>query len=152
MEQHAIRLYGLEGLALIIEFPSGVHYTNQAGGVFCQQPRTEGVLVPLGSECHLEEKFDMFFAEKPIHLNLDDADALDEILHTPEEPYVETPTFFLEVDRNRLDDSMEAWLYVTITACPDKMGVPPFEWTADERYPVFGFGRSSAVLTWPNSD
>lgn len=34
-------------LALIVNHPSGVVYTNQAGGVCCTHPELEGVLIPL---------------------------------------------------------------------------------------------------------
>lgn len=136
MTRPVISLYGLEGLGLIVPYPSGVLYTNQTGGA-----------------------------------------TLDAILHTPEEPFVVTPAFFLELDRARLADSMEAWLYVTITACPDEhmiayaghsdgtfsmvqtlSGQP---WSPADQpeltqyvglYPITGFGRRSAILTWPNSD
>ena len=51
MGRPVIQLRDLEGLALVVEYPSGVLYTNQAGGVFCNQPIVEGVLAPLGNEC-----------------------------------------------------------------------------------------------------
>lgn len=177
MGQPVISLYGLGGLALIIECPSGVLYTNQTGGVFCMQPKTEGVLVPLGDESHVEESLAAFFAKTNRRLRPDDADALDIILRTPTEPFVVTPTFFLKVDRSRFDDSMEAWLYVTIIACPDEHMVAFAQdregrlshittlsgraWSPDDQpelgphatlYPVSGFSVRSAVLTWPNSD
>jgi hypothetical protein len=175
--QPVIKLYDLEGLALIVEWPSGVIYTNQAGGTFCMQPTAEGVLVPLGSECSVEDKLAALLADKPIRLRSEDADALDVILRTPEEPYVVTPTFFLEVDRSRLEESMEAWLYVTIIACPDEhmrtyasdgkgrlIGVTTLSgrrWHPDDQqelgsratlYSISGFAGRRAVLTWPNSD
>jgi hypothetical protein len=177
MGQPVISLYGLEGLALIVECPSGVLYTNQAGGVVCMQPTTEGVLIPLGSECRLDEKLHAFFAMQTTRLQAAHAAALDIILRTPEEPYVVTPAFFLEVDRSRLDESMEAWLYVTILSCPDEhmtgfasdregnlssvQTLSGRAWSPDDQpelgphaslYPLSGFEWRSAVLTWPNSD
>jgi len=177
MSQPVISLYGLEGLALIVSFPSGVLYTNQTGGVCCCQPMLEGMLVPLESACDVEPKLAAFFAEHGGNLCDADADALDVILRTPEASYVVTPTFFLEVDRARLRDSMEAWLHVTVMACPDEhlvatitspaeghFGMRPLSgrtWSPADQpelgehaslYPFSGFGRTSAVLTWPNSD
>ena len=38
-------LYDSMGLGLIIEFSSGVEYTNQAGGYSCMQPRQEGIYI-----------------------------------------------------------------------------------------------------------
>ena len=157
-----IRLYELEGPGLIVECASGVLYTNQAGGNYCMQPETEGVLVPLGNACKIEDKLYAFFTgpDAPtLRLEPSHADALDMILRTPEAPYAMTPTFFLEVDRARLAESMEAWLYVTITACPEPYAFR--EWNRNEQpelpqhpmhYPFAGFGRRSAVLTWANSD
>ena len=178
MGQPVIQLSSLGGLGLIIEYASGVLYTNQAGGHACCQPTAEGVLVPLGEECNIEKKLVEFFARagrlQPSH-----ADALDIILHTQEEPFVVTPTFFLEVDRARLDDSMEAWLYVTILSCPDEHMIAYVGGDHEGRYsdvvtlsgrawnpadqpelgrhgmlcPFSGFGRRRpAVLTWQNSD
>jgi hypothetical protein len=66
----------LEGLALIVECPAGV--------------------------LHVREKLEAFCANRPIQLRSADADALDVILQAPEKPFVVTPTFFLEVDRRRL--------------------------------------------------
>jgi hypothetical protein len=180
MGQPVIQLSDLEELALIVECDSGVIYTNQAGGTFCMQPKAEGALVPLGNDCHIEDRLHAFFANPDvpaIGLQPAHADALDLILRTPEEPFVVTPTFFLEVDRSRLDDSMEAWLYVTIVACPDEhliaytqyrdgtisrtATLSGREWSPDDQpelgphatlYPFSGFGRRPAVLTWANSD
>lgn len=176
MGQPVISLHDLVGLAVVADWPSGVIYTNQAGGVFCLQPKTEGVLVPLGDDDRLEGKLDAFFANRPIRLKPADADALDAMLRSAENP-LSTRTFFLEVDRGKLEESMEAWLYVTIVACPDEHMTaygqdrdgklsnistlsgrawspedqPELEQHADQ-YPLTGFGRRSAVLTWPNSD
>jgi hypothetical protein len=54
---------------------------------------------------------------------------------------------------------MEAWLYVTITECPEPYAF--LDWNRNAQpelprhptdYPFAGFGRRSAVLTWANSD
>jgi hypothetical protein len=162
MVRPVIRLYQLEELALIIECPSGVLYTNQAGGNFCMQPETEGVLVPLGHSCSIEEKLFAYFTNDVgtvIRLEPKHADALDVILRTPEGTYVKTPTFNLEVDRSRLEESMEAWIYVTITTCPDVSSFQEWNRNAQPELPVHptmytfaGFGRGTGVLTWANSD
>lgn len=169
MPRRIIRLYDLEELALIIEHPTGVFYTNQAGGVACVQPEIEGVLVPIGNACNVEDKLEAFFANAT-RLQPSDADTLDTILRVPEEPYVVTPTFFLEVDRSKLAESMEAWLHVTIVASPDLRqhtyrdgetsptsgGQPwpdkPAVAGRADFYSFWGFGRCSGVLTWSNSD
>jgi uncharacterized protein DUF6210 len=172
-----ISLYGLEGLGLIVPYPSGVLYTHQTGGTNCAHPVEEGVFVPLGSECRVAQRLGALFQDQiRARLTNADADALDAVLHTPEAPFAVTPAFFLEIDRARLADSMEAWLYVTIRVCPDER-MTAYAWHADGTfskvqtlsgrswnpadqpelnqytglYPITGFGRS-AILTWPNSD
>jgi hypothetical protein len=45
-----IRLWEHVGMCLIIEYPSGVWYSNQTGGHNCLQPSLEGVLVPVRNE------------------------------------------------------------------------------------------------------
>jgi hypothetical protein len=158
MARSIIRLYDLEGLGLIVEQSSGVFYTNQAGGTFCAQPEIEGVLVPLGSVG--EEKLEAYFAKpEVIRLEPHNADALDVILRTPAEGDAWAPTFFLQVDRSRLAESMEAWLYVTITSCPEPVSFA--DWNQNlqpelpqhpTHYPFAGFAGRSGVLTWANSD
>jgi len=177
MRGPVIRLRALQGLGLVVKRASGVLYTNQAGGNSCCQPVEEGVLIPLEEHCGIQAKLEAYFAEHGSNLDRDDADALDRILQTREAPYRGTPTFFLEVDRARLADSMESWLYVTITTCPDEhlvgfsqdgdgnlSGISTLSgrrWHPDDQpelenrtlaYPMSGFGRSPAVLTWLNSD
>src|SRR5262245_12279282 len=115
MSKPVVILYHLEQLALIVKRPSGVLYTNQVGGVCCLKPAEEGVLVPLGINCDILDKLAAYFSLHQGRLDSSDADALDAILRTPEAPFVVTPTFFLEVDRSRLGESVEAWLHVTVT-------------------------------------
>lgn len=177
MSNLVISLFGLEGLGLIVKHPSGVLYTNQTGGVSCMQPVEEGVLIPLATECSIEAKLADFFASHPATLSNADADSLDAILQTTEPPWVIAPTFFLEVDRGSLRDSMESWLHVRVKACPNEHLIAYAQnrngeismtrtlsgraWTPSEQpelgphpreYPLSGFGLARAVLTWPNSD
>ena len=51
-------------------------------------------------------------------------------------------TSYLKVDRTRLDDSREAWIYVNV-----------FEPTGDpDSARISGFGKCKGVLVWGNSD
>ena len=66
------------------------------------------------------------------HLRPEDADAIDALLGKSR------LTSFVSVDRSRLHDSTEAWVYVHLEG--------------GEEGPLTGFEGSSGVLTWPNSD
>ncbi len=48
----------------------------------------------------------------------------------------------VKVDRNRLTDSHEAWVYV------DYRNPKAVDWNSG----ITGFGQCQAVLTWENSD
>ena len=72
-------------------------------------------------------------------LTEEDADVVDRILRRNGHDY-------LKVDRTKLSDSYEAWVYVRIAGAA-KPGL----------YQVFfrtfvEFGEGQGVLTWPNSD
>ncbi|EMN00850.1 hypothetical protein LEP1GSC021_4612 [Leptospira noguchii str. 1993005606] len=47
MNRPIIRLWGMENIGLIIEYQTGIIYSNQTGGYACLQPEVEGFLVPL---------------------------------------------------------------------------------------------------------
>ena len=101
-------LYALNGPGLIILAPTGVAYLNQAGGYLCAQCVEEGAFVPLdlyavGLLPELQRLLELVE-----HLTPDHADALDALL-------ARFPTTqSIRVDRTRLDDSMEAWVYVDL--------------------------------------
>ncbi len=43
-----VRLWDMPyAIMLVVEYPSGVRYSNQVGGVVCALPTLEGVLVPI---------------------------------------------------------------------------------------------------------
>lgn len=66
------------------------------------------------------------------YLTPDLADGVDAALAA------EPDTRCARVDRSRLNDSHEAWVYVDLDGAATDL--------------LRGFGRSKAVLTWPNSD
>jgi len=167
-----IRLWDSVGLGLIILSPSGVLYSNQAGGTCCLQPQAEGFFVPLHDEVRGQEKMllDYFLqpgapSAAPEGFDLKTAELIDEVLAAS------TVTRFIKVDRTKLKDSVEAWVYVELSNQPEE---PPVTFNADigttdsgetwraadyaelpippYSYPVYGFGPCKGVLTWCNSD
>ncbi|WP_035609007.1 DUF6210 family protein [Haloferula sp. BvORR071] len=147
-----VLLYEHVGLALIVAFPSGVTYSNQAGGTSCLQPELEGILVPLRNDCLVEGEQllspamsleDYFTGEKwggtgATHgIDNEDADFIDTLLQTHRLSHC------IQVDRPRLHESCEAWIHVEIVA-DENPEIPLFSGFAP--YPRLG------VLTWSNSD
>jgi len=53
-----VRLYELNGMALIVSASTGIVYVNQTGGHACYQCSQEGYLVPLGPEEREREALD----------------------------------------------------------------------------------------------
>lgn len=128
---------------LLVEHASGVVYCNQVGGVTCWQAELEGVIAPIDISQASAERI-MRLAYPPRRgITAEIADAIDAALAR------ELGARYLKVDRARLGESLEAWVFVVAETQDD---------TADRlRGPdyfgaVFGFGRVSGVLTWPNSD
>jgi hypothetical protein len=151
-----VSLHGYVGTGLILVWPSGVHYSNQAGGYSCNQPSIEGVLIPIGNDVAVGGNEDgklmgpdnvlcqYFVGAKhqgtgaTSGLDQEDADHLDRLLGC-------FPDFEgVRSDRARLRDSMEAWVWVTIAPRKDAAFLPLFT--------GFGDGPWSAVLFWGNSD
>ena len=163
-----VSLYHSYGLGLIILAPSGVMYTNQAGGHSCMQPEEEGFFAPLHNEFDQQEKMllEFFTKRNPYtYVDIAGADFIDSVLD------LSVITRFLKVDRTRLSDSMEAWVYVDVGTQPPEgfyTGTPEdgktrsgAAWRASdypdlpiapELYPINGFGSCKGVLTWCNSD
>ncbi|MBN1427712.1 MAG: hypothetical protein JXB07_04950 [Anaerolineae bacterium] len=149
-----IRLWELAGLALIVEKSTGVHYSNQTGGTTCMQPEIEGVLIPIRNDVELESRrlispendLYQYFAGPPHQgtgacrgLSLEDADFIDGVLkHYKMREY-------LCVDRERLAESHEAWVFVLVNQEPASDSTTPL-YTGLGPYPARG------VLTWANTD
>jgi hypothetical protein len=140
LSKPTIHLYDSCGIGIIIQFPSGVFYSNQTGGLTTKQSIEEGVFVPLFSEAIDQEKLliDYFTGPKWEGLcgyNIDNetADFVDHVLS------LIPGSEFVKVDRSRLQDSHEAWIYVEIS----EASFPPV---------IENFGKCKGVLIWANSD
>jgi hypothetical protein len=134
MDKPRIRIWETDGLGLILIRETGVIVQNQTGGVACTQSETEGIFVPLQTDAH---EIQTFFADYET-LDSAAADFLDEFFHRDGNGNLR----FLSVDRARLNESLEAWVYVNV-AQPD----------GDPRLNLIqGFGKTGGILTWSNSD
>jgi hypothetical protein len=129
-------------IMLVVAHSSGVTYQNQVGGEACWQAELEGLLCPLDVSPEGTRRIqglDYPAARAGIPVEL--ADQIDDVLAAS------TATRFLTVDRNRLADCWEAWIYVWVDS-PE--GRP--EGTGPHFASVLGFGTAVGVLTWPNGD
>jgi hypothetical protein len=134
MEKLRIRIWETHSLGLILIRETGVIVVNQTNGVACQQSEAEGIYVPLQTDA---QEIEEFFAG---YERLDNAaaDFLDEYFRRDGHGNLR----FLSVDRARLNESLEAWVYVNV-AQPD----------GDPRLNLIqGFGKTGGILTWSNSD
>jgi len=138
-DKPTIALYMLTGVGLIIMCPSGVMFTNQTGGYACDHPQEEGVYMPLDFNTDKLEKY--FFGgqyDGDCDHGIDQLDAgfLDDYLSKAGNIH----ELKLKVDRTRLQDCQEAWIYLDI------------ENTGTEGDIVAGFNKCKGILTWENSD
>ena len=144
MSKAVISLLQLDTVGLIISHPTGVIYTNQTGGYACLSPQFEGVFVPLKDPLvNQQNELELYFTGSKwkghCYHEIDDetADFVDAILSSS---YV---TKRLKVNREKLSESHEAWIHVTI--------LPPGD-SEDDLQEFYGFSNNSGVLTWENSD
>ena len=135
---------------LIVSYPTGIEYTNQTGGYSCHHPSLEGFCVPLAPSIYskarrewvsLQDELDKILGMESKYsgacwdgIDNEDADRLDALF--------EELDLGVVVDRNRLGDSEEAWVWVIVTR---------------DTFCFYGkLGPSVAghlaVLTWENSD
>lgn len=147
-----IELWQSVGMGLIVELPTGVLYSNQTGGYSCLHPSTEGAYLPIGNDCSLPN-WELLSPERDLRayfegskhrgtgavlgLDLEDADFIDQLLAKAR--LADT----LQVDRERLAESHEAWVRVLLTR-DDFEPAPLFR--------DLGPYPRNAVLIWGNSD
>lgn len=132
------------GLGLIILQPSGAFYELETGGYACYHALAEGVFVPIhrppddDQEMLLTAHFTGPKWEGWCDEGIDEATAehVDHILSLSPE------TSYLKVDRTRLGDSREAWIYVNVSEPTDDPRVAR----------ISGFGKCKGVFVWGNSD
>ncbi len=145
--ERVIELYSTVGTALILEMPTGIRYTNQAGGTSCLQPSAEGILIPFENDYDINRQFLSLEIELATYfesawgtsgatggINLRDADAIDDMLC--QRKLIQ----WFHVDRKQLHSSFEAWVHVIVLG--------------DHSFYCHGFGPypRSGILTWANSD
>src|SRR5689334_7767548 len=100
---------------LLIEYPSGVTYRHQAGGTLCWRPELEGVLAPIDiSDAHVEEVMKLPY-DHGLGISAAIADGLDAILAA------NPGSRYLTVDRDRMNESMEAWVHVCAETKDDSL-------------------------------
>lgn len=129
-----VELLDLDDLGIIILFPSGVIFTNQVAGYGCLHPEAEGVFIPL-SVGHKKILFALqqHFNGNWQHIEETDAQIVDRLLRSD-------GFEFIKVDRTKLEESFEAWIYVNVAEI-------------SETFPLLkGFGEAKGILTWANSD
>ena len=142
-----IRLYDALGTGLILEWPSGVIYSNQTGGTSCLQPEFEGIFIPIGNdfqpdppqmcspEIQLSEHFESKYEGSGATHGIDEDDAL--AIEAALKKYRLWPQ--ITVNRQRLRESHEAWIHVTVQHLHDiAVNLPP--------------QPRQGILTWCNSD
>jgi hypothetical protein len=116
-------------VGLIVLSESKGYWANQTGGYSCHQRITRGTLMPMPDPLSLQEALDRFFVDGPKWrgwcndgIDVDTADFLDQLLAG-----IVSEIGLLTVNRARLTESEEAWVYVKSP-------------------------ESDAVLVWENSD
>jgi len=146
MDPMIVRLYDQVGTALVIPHPTGIIYSNQAAGTACLQPELEGFLVPIANEVGLAPAHDLRSPENALFeyfmrhnsyggpLTDGDIEKIESVMNAH-------LGGGLTVDRDRIKESFESWVFVAIAETKQSSilvdGIP---------YPV------DAVLTWSNSD
>ncbi|MBV1774272.1 hypothetical protein KSF73_00945 [Burkholderiaceae bacterium DAT-1] len=140
-----LSLHESAGLGLIIAHPSGVIYSNQAGGTACRQPEQEGIYIPIRNDISVpdgkllspEHELNAYFSTR-------DTDRLCESDIT----YLSTALaryrldHCIQIDLARLNDSMQAWVYVLITQAES------------QNHSLFNLSSypQGGVLVWGNGD
>jgi len=155
MSKPILQLYDSIGLGVILSHNSGVVYSNQTGGTSNLDPCMEGVYLPLRNDysdvtkefLSPENDLTKYFTGYPYFgqgatsgITEDDATRIEEILSKYRLHQV------ISVDRARLADSHEAWIYIRVNGNEIQGDADLSAWSGFSDYPIGG------VLTWCNSD
>ena len=154
MSKPTLQLYDTIGLGIIFCYKSGVIYSNQTGGTSNMDPTMEGVYLPMRNDYLLvpkefvspENELTKYFIGHPHRgtgatngISEEDAQQIEKILSE----YRLHP--IISVDRDKLKDSHEAWIFVTIKG-DELQNTDLSAWADFNNYPI------KAILTWCNSD
>lgn len=151
-----IKLWEAMGLGLIIEYPSGIIYSNQTGGTACLHPEFEGVYFPIANDLDNNYKlispsidlYEYFTGSK--HNGTGATNGLDHediiVINKILDKY--KLSAFIKVDLNNLAKSHEAWIHVLIEI---PKNISEFQL---DLFLFEGFGPypRKGILTWANSD
>jgi len=137
-----ICLYDALGVNLIKLCKTGHIYYNQVSGNACSQNYAEGILIPFNEDTFPENELEKRLSQATINENSFDiklADKVDSIL--ADYPFAKSAT----VNRNKLNDCCEAWVYVIIET--ENISLP------NDSMPIENFEKKfHGILTWNNSD
>ena len=145
-----IKIWDSVGLGVIIDYPTGIHISNQTGGTTCLQPYAEGIYLPLANDYSKDglqflspeiELSKYFEGEKhkgtgaTNGIDIEDAEFITDVLSK----------FglqdFIKVDMEKLMKSHEAWIYVNIYSDNSGTGL------------LSNFDSElKGILTWSNSN
>lgn len=147
-----VNLWRLSSAGMIIYAPTNVFYSNQTGGYGVYHPQQEGLFVPLStasdrlgtkSICALSDELYKYFGyhgkwKGHCYNGIDEETAvyMDELF------LKYRVTEHLRVDRDKLSESHEAWVHITLH-------YPDPKWAFVEGLTPF---PQKAIFTWPNSD
>lgn len=142
-----IKLYDAVGAGLVIIYPTGITVSNQTGGSACLQSFEEGFYLPMANDCLVEsdqltgpeKELAKYFSARYFGtgatdgINDADAIAVENILGQYNLRGI------IKVDRHKLKQSHEAWIYVTIKS---------------DGFALLSYFDTdlNGVLTWNNSD
>jgi hypothetical protein len=119
--------------AILMPWPSGIVFSVQACGMLCTHPRLEGICIPLEEGDCLAPKLGHLHPgcsrDLITEAQADELDAAFRMCHVP-----------IEVSREHLAASYEAWLYVRVL--PD----------APDWHALHAFAGREAFLSWQNCD
>jgi len=145
-----IQIWDSVGLGLIINHPTGILISNQTGGTACIQSFTEGVYLPLCNDYSIDthkfispeiELTEYFTNEKYNDTGAINGIDIDDAQHITKIISKFGLQNFIKIDIEKLQQSHEAWIYVTIY--PDNNNISLLN---NFDYPLKG------ILTWCNSD
>ncbi|OED48096.1 hypothetical protein AB832_00370, partial [Flavobacteriaceae bacterium (ex Bugula neritina AB1)] len=123
MSKPLLQIWDTVGLGIIIEYPTGVLISNQTGGTACLHPKIEGIYLPLANDYNEQTKeflspeiaLSNHFKRSKYNgngatkgIDLEDVHMIKTILNRS------GLDEFIEIDVNRLTESHEAWIRITI--------------------------------------